>query len=222
MISVVIPVLNQIYYTDLLFQDIMKNEVKPTQILLIDDGSTDDYSKLVDKYNCLNINYIKNRENMGVNAVWNMGIRLSTYPIVTILNNDILINRFFFKKTIEVMQNPLIGICVPNTIANKEFLDKDEEPITIPKTNKDWGHAFTMRKSVISRYGYIPDILKIWGGDNYLFFISEKTGFINVKIINNNIFHFGSTTVKTIEKTVRKNDIKNWTNILEKLNGGGQ
>ena len=93
-VSVVIPVLNQIYYTDLLFQDIIKNEIKPTQVILIDDGSTDDYSEIVNKYSCLNINYIRNKETMGVNYAWNMGIKISTYPIVTILNNDIIINKF--------------------------------------------------------------------------------------------------------------------------------
>lgn len=117
MITAVIPVLNQNHYTDSLLNDISNNVVKPERIILIDDGSEQDVKQFCDKYNSLPIDYIRHDENKGVNYSWNEGVKMSDTPLVSILNNDIILNEFFFKKIIQAYKKqPGFAVVCPNTL----------------------------------------------------------------------------------------------------------
>ena len=87
MLSVVVPVLNEVEITDGFLASVRANTVRPDAIVLIDNGSTDDIKSLVEKYPDLNINYVWNKSNVGVNEAWKQGIRLENSPIERILNN---------------------------------------------------------------------------------------------------------------------------------------
>ena len=215
MISVVIPVFNNINITEALFSNISENIIKPTEIIIVDDCGTDDYKGLVKKYSELNVRYIRNDTNIGVNASWNKGIENSIYTIISILNNDILINKYFFKKIVETMADETIGLCVPNTIRHKSFNDIDDKP-DLTELEQREGWAFTIRKEIISTYGYIPNRIKYFYGDDYLFLSSKKMNYKNVKITNNTIFHYGGATIgnATKQKPLLTKDKHNW-NILQ-------
>ena len=124
MISVVIPVLNQLFLTNKLLDYISNNTVKPVEIFLIDNNSTEDIQIVVSSHPDLNIIYMKQKRNIGVNAAWNIGIQLAKGNFLSILNNDIIIPKFFFEYIEELMTRRLeVGICVPNTIDDKMFAE---------------------------------------------------------------------------------------------------
>ena len=77
MITLIVPVYNQLAITDKFFYYVSKNIVLPEKIILIDDNSTENIKSLVKKYNKLPIEYVKHESNMGVNFSWNEGIKLS-------------------------------------------------------------------------------------------------------------------------------------------------
>ena len=52
MISVVIPVVNNYNLTDQLLGDIENNTIHPSEIILIDNASTENIFELVNKYCC--------------------------------------------------------------------------------------------------------------------------------------------------------------------------
>lgn len=221
MISVIIPVLNNIEITSELFETIYKNTVAPSEIILIDNGSTDKYFKLVKKYNKLNINYIRYSENLGVNNAWNEGIRLSKFSYVSILNNDLLLNNFFFQKVIEAMESVKnLGIVVPNIVKEKDLIYKSLDcPIELKSIKKRIGCAFTIRKEVAKKIKPIPiDHLKTYCGDDYLFYFTQVLKY-EVKIISNNfVFHYGGKTVHNIfgrnkTKTPRLQEKDFWERI---------
>jgi len=221
MISVVIPVLDNHDYSRDLLQDISTNVVKPDEVIVIDNGSKESYEHMVKILKNPSINYVRFNENRGVNAAWNFGIMLSRNNLVTILNNDVLLNKFFFKKIEETMKDPFIGICVPNTVKYSNFFDKDEN-VEIKDLKKREGWAFTIRKEIVNKCGYIPDKLKIFCGDDFLFDASKRLGFRNVKMVNNYIFHYGSVTVKQydLERSVLKSEKICWEQIKKEISGG--
>jgi GT2 family glycosyltransferase len=96
-ITVVVPVLNHLFLTDNLLSYISSNLVKPVEIILVDNNSFEDIVSLVPKYKELNIVYLKQNNNIGVNAAWNLGISLAKGSLISILNNDIIISKYFFK-----------------------------------------------------------------------------------------------------------------------------
>jgi len=211
-ISVVIPVYNNINYTRSLLDNIKENVVLPDEIIIIDDGSQENYITLVDSHPGTKIRYFKNDINKGYNASVNRGISLALHPIVSVLNNDIIINKFFFKKIIEVMQDKSIGLCVPNTITGKDLYDVDEPPI-IESLHQREGWAYTIRKAVAINGGYIPVDLKHFFGDDWFYIKSKKLDYLNVKILNNTIYHYSGMTLGRQLKSLLNNDKAVWRNI---------
>jgi glycosyltransferase involved in cell wall biosynthesis len=200
MISVIIPVLDNRFYTKNLLVDIRNNIVKPKEIFIIDDGSTEDIISLRDEFQDLNIIYIRHKHTKGVNFSWNEGIKLSSGKYVSILNNDININIYFFKKIIESFQSSYnIGIVCPTTVSNeKKILDSKDELVNLIKMKKREGWAFTLRKTVLEQLSPIPSFLITYCGDDYLFYYTSKAGYFYVKMSNNYIYHHGSITLNTI------------------------
>lgn len=225
MISVVLPVLNQFKLTSDLLLCISKNEYKPQEIILIDNGSTEPIKDLPKLYEGLNINYVRFNENIGVNPSWNLGIMKSRNNIVSILNNDLLINNHFFKYIEETMKNEEIGICVPNTISDMygAMTCKYKNPIQLSQCNKREGWAFTIKKDIVEKMGYIPKELNRTYGDDYIFYCARKLNLKTVKMEDNYIFHYGSiTTVKELKEKGKDFPNKNtekdiWLKIKAKL-----
>lgn len=89
--SVVMPVLNQLYYTQKCVDSILKNTPEEYELIIIDNGSTDgtkEYlSDLCSKH--AHIKAVTNAENVGVAPAWNQGIQISQHDYIAIINNDI-------------------------------------------------------------------------------------------------------------------------------------
>ena len=223
MISVIIPVLNQCQLTKDLFKNIRENTVKPDEIILIDNGSIDETSKLKDEFFDLNIYYFHFKSNMGVNKSWNFGIDHSKNKIISILNNDIIINKFFFQNILKTMENKSTGICVPETVQEKSKVFESTENFFLKPLKKREGWAFTIKKEIIYKYGYIPEELDRTHGDDYLFYCAKKQKYEIFKMMGNFIYHYGSTT--TVNEIINKglpypqlnNEREKWIKIKKQL-----
>jgi len=198
MITVVLPVLNQIFLTNNLLGYISSNMLRPIEIILIDNASTEDIHSLVQCHKDLNIVYLRQKRNIGVNASWNLGISLAKGNLISILNNDIIITSFFFKYIDELMsKHKDVGICVPST-TNDKFSVMACQSYPYIKTSplgKREGWAFTIRSEIAKRYP-IPESLKMFFGDDYLFANARKENFRIVKMVTNPIYHYGSITIE--------------------------
>jgi GT2 family glycosyltransferase len=199
--TVIVPVFNLAQKTNDLLDSISNNEYKPNEIIIIDNGSIEDIYSLVKSHSDLNINYIRLEENIGVNPAWNLGIKESKNDLLSILNNDIIVNKHFFRSISDTMKNPKIGVCIPtttNAIDDIEEVKKDmtyESPIIEEFTGFLGGWSFTIRKEIINICGYIPDTLRTFAGDNFLFDCCDILKYDRVKIVNNKIFHHYHATL---------------------------
>ena len=225
MFSVIIPVLNQLDLTKQLFGCISKNSILPSEIILIDNASEEDFSDFPKKYENLNIKYIKNEKNIGVNPSWNLGISLSKGKYVSILNSDIIISTSFFKKTIQALQiSNDFGIIIPNTTKDRNSnLENDQLPI-IRDVEKREGWAFTIRKEILDKIKPIPLELNLFFGDDYFFECSKLLGYRNIKVMNNLIYHYKNATINNeVSKTFRnimKKEREEWEEIKKQLTSG--
>lgn len=231
MITVVVPVLNQIQITDKFLGYIAENVVLPEEIILIDNGSTEKIGKLVKKYSKygkLKIKFIRHEKNTGVNAAWNEGIKLAKTPLISILNNDIILNKYFFKKIIEASQvSEKYGIfCVTNAKKIGQVKESRDVKVKIANMGKREGWAFTIRKEITDRLPPIPSDLRIYCGDDFLYYGTRTVlGFQAVRITNNYIFHLGGRTIRSYKQLrgVRKQEKiiwnKNYRGELLKLKG---
>ena len=191
MISVVIPVVNNYNLTDQLLGDIENNTIHPSEIILIDNASTENIFELVNKYKTLKIRYIRNPENIGVNSSWDLGRQLAQYEYIAILNNDIRVNKFFFEKIISIMTDQTIGLASSEVSKNlDDVLLNSIESSIVKNSFSICGNAYVLRKTISDEIGPIPKELRTFCGDNFIISRIDQIGSRAIVMSNNNIFHY--------------------------------
>lgn len=114
LLSVIIPVYNGADHLEETITHIEKSEYKNLEILVIDDGSTDDSSAIVvglmqkDE----RIRYL-HQENRGIPAARNMGIEKAAGKYICFCDQDDIVEPCMYSKLIEKMicEHADIGIC---------------------------------------------------------------------------------------------------------------
>lgn len=152
-------------------------------------------------YNSDKIRVVTPRKNLFVNPSWNLGVKLSKYNFIGILNDDILIPKNLCKKILDKLLSDnavgLIGMKSEDLICleEKEFgLYPEDSKINFVRQNDDlyinhWGITIFGRKD---NFYKIPERIKIYCGDNFLIHKNELNKKINYQITNCNIKHCGS------------------------------
>jgi GT2 family glycosyltransferase len=125
-VSIVMPVLNNLAWTkkciDSLYSHINERQ---HEFLIIDNNSNDGTKEYLEKTSILfpQIKVITNKENIGVGASWNQGIKFAKYDYVCIINNDILFNTndwlYELQATLKVNKNTYWAS--PKTCYNEDF-----------------------------------------------------------------------------------------------------
>ena len=120
-LTIVIPVYNQSNFT----KDILKNlddtlDVR-TKLIIIDNGSIDDTSELLNtwkpkvKSKIKKYEVITNKTNEGVTKPWNKGLELAEGKYVAFLNNDLVLSKKWASLLIECLeQNDNVWCVCPN------------------------------------------------------------------------------------------------------------
>ena len=85
-VDIIIPAYNPGTFLDEAIQSALDQTHKNTNIIVIDDNSTEDIESIVKKYK--NIKYIRNEKNLGPAASRNIGIKSSDAPFVSLLDAD--------------------------------------------------------------------------------------------------------------------------------------
>lgn len=196
MLSIIIPTMQK--DTDVLHKLLEELDIDDNvaEIIVIDNstvGFDHNYKKVKV--------FVQNR-NLFVNPAWNLGIKLSSSDIkfFGILNDDIIFPRNLFKAVNKFLETSnekvgLIGIdCIDNT-PKKEFDTYPEDSNlkfeSIDKLSGFWGSAFFGDKQ---HYFEIPNEIKIFYGDHFLFRRNQQAGRKNFKITNIKVKHLESLT----------------------------
>jgi len=113
-VSIVIAVWNQLAYTKLAVEFIMKNTpLSLFELVIVDNGSRPDvkayFDLLKDK---MEINYIRNGENLGPIRAINQGAAAAKYDYIAVMHNDVIIlENGWLERIVSVMdRDPAIGI----------------------------------------------------------------------------------------------------------------
>lgn len=99
LVSVIVPVFNCQEHLDQCLESILKQSYQNLEIIIINDGSTDNSGKICDKYaSCDNRIKVIHTDNKGPAAARNAGIRVSTGEFIFFVDSDDFIENFALEE----------------------------------------------------------------------------------------------------------------------------
>lgn len=106
MVSIIVPVYNQEEYLRQCVQSVLAQTFHDWELILVDDGSTDESRKICDKAARLtsNIKVIHNASKRGPSAARNRGLDYARGSHITFLDADDLLHPLFLERMMTVMQ----------------------------------------------------------------------------------------------------------------------
>ena len=113
MISVIVPIYNSEKHLNKCVDSILNQTYKDLEIILIDDGSTDNSPKICDEY-AKNDNRIKviHKENGGLSSARNAGLKIATGEYITFVDSDDYIDVTMYEKMHASIKKPNADICM--------------------------------------------------------------------------------------------------------------
>ncbi len=131
LISIIIPAYNQGQYLSTAVQSALDQTYSSIEVLIIDDGSTDNTAEIARCFQDPRVRYIY-QENRGLSGARNTGIRHATGEFLTYLDSDDL----FLPVKLEILHNALVANPTWGFVAGQAIpIDEEGQPIG-PKFDK--------------------------------------------------------------------------------------
>lgn len=231
-VSVIIPVYNRTFSVRDAIESVLIQSVKPSEIIVIDDGSSFDMALYLKSY-MQHIHLIKLNENKGVSFARNTGIKAASGEYIAFLDSDDL----FLPKKLEYQINYMVenDLYISHT---DEFWYRKDRWVNQGKSNKRYGgyifdkildkcrispSSLIVHKSVFDEAGYFNENLRVC--EDYeislRFALKYKIGYLEKNLIikraveknslSAGIKHMEYIRYEILEKLYREN-----ANILDK------
>lgn len=125
-VSIIIPVYNGEKYIKECLDSVLSQTYQNIEILIINDGSTDNTSKILGEYPNKKIKVIS-QDNNGVSAARNNGIKNASGDYITFLDIDDLLIETYINELVENLQKnklDLLKTSYSNFVYNKNEVEK--------------------------------------------------------------------------------------------------
>lgn len=198
MISVLVVNLNNLELTKNCIGDLMMQDVE-FDLTIVDQNSkeigTEEflYSDFI-KHPIKSVNIIRNNYNKELNHIWNEFVENCQNEFVCLLNNDVRICPNFLSSALEVFSlEKSVGFVnhVTNNSNFNTFNNQLNYIIINDPYRQGWDPIF--RKDCFHK---IPEELKFFYGDDYIYHKLYSTGMKGAYVINSPIVHFCKQTTE--------------------------
>ena len=142
-LSIIIPAYNAEQYIKPCLDSILQNSkesLSETEIIVVNDGSTDNTLKILESYNQYKNIKIHTTKNKGVSAARNLGISLAKGDWITFIDADDTISDHFVDKNIPRFNEDILIKCeVVNQIPDKAQVGR-----AVSKTTREFLHGLIL------------------------------------------------------------------------------
>jgi glycosyltransferase involved in cell wall biosynthesis len=121
-VSVLIPTYNRGYIIRDALESVLSQTYRDFEILVIDDGSSDDTREIVESLGRKEINYLQHERNRGCSAAYNTGIFAATGQLVGFLDSDDLWTSDYLERQVAFFtRHPNVDIVFTDTEIQSQF-----------------------------------------------------------------------------------------------------
>lgn len=156
LVSIIIPIYNAESYINKCIESVMNQSYTKIEILLIDDGSTDESPKLCDHFSCIDdrIQVVHTR-NSGAGAARNVGLNIANGEYICFVDADDQVNERYIEYLVYAITGNELGICGFTTAIDGKYsqtLVPDIEKMTKNETIKC---MLNPNEAIVNCYGYL-------------------------------------------------------------------
>ena len=216
-LSIIIPAYNAEQYIESCLDSILQNSkesLSETEIIVINDGSTDNTLKILESYNQYKNIKIHTTKNQGVSAARNLGISLAKGEWITFIDADDIVNSNF-SKVVNLVENSKSSFII---FSNYVIKITDKKILTVQTLQSSmylsgpWSKVYNRQFLIKHKILFEKDILM---GEDMLFNLeviqnsdaieSYKIGFYNYRQNNNSVTRrFNQKIVESDKKFYEK------------------
>lgn len=224
-VAIVIPVLNQLAYTQGCLGCLAEEIAAGVQVIVVDNGSTDgtgDWLKQV-----RGITVIANSENRGCAPAWNQGCRAAkAADWIVVLNNDVRLPVDWLGKLIGAAQREGFDVVSPAMRERElnypfsEYAAKFMERMAgVARAGVAHGVCFAVSRRAFEKVGEFDEAFRIGQFEDSDFFRRVKLAGLKLGTVGDSyIHHFGSVTQDALRssKKVRPYEAENRAHFRRK------
>lgn len=191
LVSVVVPVYNADIYLVRCLDSLVNQTFKNIQVILVDDGSTDQSGQICDRYVSNNSNFeVIHKKNGGLSSARNEGIKYCKGKYITFLDSDDWFSRNYIeicaleleKSNVELLLTPYIREYSKKSIPNFLFSDKKILFNNSDVKTKILVKLFGPGKNDLKSPARVDDLSTAWG-KFYIASKCKKIKFVDTKKI---------------------------------------
>ena len=162
-VSIIIPVYNCQRFLKRCLDSVLKQTLKEIEIIIINDGSTDNSERIIKSYKDERIKYIY-QNNKGVSTARNKGLEISKGKYVGFIDSDDWIDDDFYEKLYNSAEKYAADIAVSEIIRlhkfNKKYYLKFQNETVTNKADEKFHLCDVPEKSYVWNKIYRLDSLK--------------------------------------------------------------
>lgn len=217
MLSIVMPTYWHIEYTKEALINLRKVLPKDSEIIVIDDGSTDWTVEFLEKQK--DIIFINNKVNKWVTYSWNLWVETAKWDYICVINNDVVFPEWFFEKLIDWFKdNPSVLFTVPRRTNGRK--GKENMLVRYYGNHLCW-FCFMIEQEFKNRIFPLEPRLRIFGSDNWAY-RKTKEKWLHINTIKDAVcHHYESITSKAeynVDTEIFYNIAKEeWWNIVDTI-----
>ena len=160
LLSIIIPVYNSAPYLQKCLDSIISQSFIDYEVLMIDDGSSDDSGDIIDSYSHKDSRFhAYHKTNEGVSAARNMGIDYALGSYIYFMDSDDYLVQTALEKMVQAIENDYDFVSFNfkiedekgHKISNSIYQDKE-----ISLNSKDQLLKFLLRDYMTHKYGWEP------------------------------------------------------------------
>ena len=219
--DIIMPVWNQLKFTQECVESILRNTLYPYRLIIIDNGSERKVSIYLDSLKeRTDTRIIRNEENLGFVKAVNQGLRESDAPYICIINNDTVATDGWLSEMVDVADcSSNIGLVNPSSNnlgqrAGGETVDAYAASLKVLKgqyieMGACIGFCMLLKRELFDKVGYLDEVYRDGNFDDTDYSRrAEKEGYICVRAKGCYVFHHIKSSflkVRNYEDSFKRN-----------------